>query len=389
MCNIAWLKAGMRFKKDKFWNMVYNNPHGFGIILKDNGRLQVIREYHAENDPQKIWDLLEDNIDIERILHCRWQTDGDFTLDNVHPFPVISTSKREVWFAHNGVLHEYRGPTTELAKAEDPLSGASDSRRFVEFFLGPLMAKFKGENGVGDIHDPLFKSIVQKHWTSTGNRGILVSNNQDPLFLGGWEETTGENDVKIKVANTTYFDRVSRGPEYERREAAERQRKEEERAAQSNFSTVDLTKAGTINPKMVRQLASSEFMRVCGIPQSVPRIAEDPDFHTDDGYKALANLTSSELATWVEKCGADIVHPLSFILYRLRTAIEESEKLEDRLKKSSKIVEAYIKNYGKTVLNEVSSNGQGVLLLEPPKEKPAVEDPLRDLDMWDNDARVG
>lgn len=238
MCIIITLAAGASINKKQLFNGVYNNWHGYGLVLKDsNGKLQVLRGFNEEGtDPEVVWKLLEDNKDIERYLHVRHSTKGAEDETNVQPFPVFSSNSRDVYFMHNGTLYTFGSSNS---------TGKSDTLEFCEKILTPSLLRWDGPQGKGDYTDEdFYRLIMEKHWNQS-SMGLLLSNDLPYVRIGsGWslykhpdETSSGE----VYVSNTTYFDRVQRGPRFQyleevRRErgAAEKAKQDREKASQKN-----------------------------------------------------------------------------------------------------------------------------------------------------------
>jgi hypothetical protein len=235
MCKIIILEPGFTLPYELLENAVYNNPDGYGLILKDPKykKLQIIRSKTVdgkmpENDPKSIYDLLRENDDCQRFLHVRHRTEGPIDDDNTHPFVSFFSDKRQVYFMHNGTLYDYKpksGQTTWVNNVRVESKGdgeISDSKKFNDDVLFPFLNKFTGDQGKGDIHDPLFEMYVKKFWGVGGeNRGLLISNDQDYKLISSdkWK-TISVDSGKFLASNDSYFKDVIRGPEFERRKAA-------------------------------------------------------------------------------------------------------------------------------------------------------------------------
>lgn len=236
MCNILWLKAGqMPLNKDEFWNMCYNNWHSYGISVVVDGRLDTKRVVptSGEIDPQEVWDTILRDRQYERFLHVRHTTAGLTNVENCHPFDVFYQERkgehpRDVKFMHNGTLYEYKSKKlsdTGSSHLVDDDSGPSDTQNYVNRVLIPYLTSIDVGNGKGDISSPLVRDLLRKFWPLTGNRGLLYSGDQEPVLLGDWKKMKASDGSDIISANDDYFDKVTRGPEKERREAAEAERK--------------------------------------------------------------------------------------------------------------------------------------------------------------------
>lgn len=238
MCIIITMAAGATINKQHLFNGVYNNWHGYGLVLKDsNGRLQVLRGFDENGtDPEVVWKLLEDNKDIERYLHVRHSTKGSEDESNVQPFGVYSSNGRDVYFMHNGTLHSFGSYNS---------TGKSDTLDFCEKILTPSLLRWNGPNGKGDYTDEEFyRLIMEKHWNNT-SMGLLISNDLPMSRIGGgWSQYKHPDDTsegEVFVSNTSYFDKVQRGPRFlyleevrREREAAAKAQQEREKAAQKN-----------------------------------------------------------------------------------------------------------------------------------------------------------
>jgi hypothetical protein len=225
MCVIITLGCNASIKKEHLFNAVANNWHGFGLIIKKGNTLEVVRKFDDEgSDPGEIWGLLEANKQYERVLHVRFNTRGASDLTNTQPFNVMKVEGgREVWFAHNGTLHSY---------GDGQSTGKSDTLDFADSVLLPILGKWSGELGLGDYTDPTFLKVITKFW-SPASKGLLFSNDLSPLRFGdGWSSYihTGESEGEVWVSNKEYFDKITRGPTFQKMEAERKAKEAEERA---------------------------------------------------------------------------------------------------------------------------------------------------------------
>lgn len=220
MCVIMAFAPGAMMNKTMFFNAVYNNWHGYGLILRDaNEKIELIKGYDENGtDPEVLWELLEKNIDIERYLHVRHSTKGSTDLDNVQPFSVYNSNTRQVFFMHNGTLTGF---------GESGGVGKSDTVDFCEKILAPSLLSWWGPEGKADYTDVIYQKLLVEKSFSYGNTGLFVSNDLPPYRLGnGWSVFTHpvdpESQGEIWVSNKTYFDRLQRGPRFQKLEEARR-----------------------------------------------------------------------------------------------------------------------------------------------------------------------
>lgn len=338
MCNIIALKAGVSIPYEKLETCTYNNPHGFGLILRDPStkKLQIIRRCPKENDPKEIFDLLEDNKDIERYLHLRWRTDGPINLENTHPFPAYSSNNREIYFMHNGVLSDFKPRSVYENGVQKTLEGdTSDSKKFNDEFLAPYLLTHVGANGKADYHDPMFIKIINKFWSS-GSKGLLISNDLEPLFINEkeWKELDFGGG-KFWSSNDTYWNRLTRGPEYDRREAEAKQKREKEAAARAANRFQEENKnpmGGSITNLRDITLKPKEVLS-----EDLANIFEDYNIWTDEGTAALSNLTQIEIEDLIKKDA----ETAAALLIHITSAFDELYKRKERMV-------SYIKKFKKT-----------------------------------------
>lgn len=304
MCNIMVLAPGVMIPKDRLYNCVWNNPDGYGLVLKnpEAKRVEVIRKLSEdkENDPKEIYDLLEDNKELWRYLHVRYKTEGGINKENLHPFDSYVSDKRRVLFMHNGTLSDWKsrdrivtenGIRTELYPEEKE---KSDSYLFNERFLRPLLLRMQGEHGHGDITDIVTQTVIEKFWNSTMSKGILISSDQDHYLINKkeWKELDfGEG--KFLSSNNDYFLTLKRGQEYDRRQEKQRKKEEAERARKSRFHSAN----SNITPLIEVSLKKKQTL----LTEELSDIFEDQNIYTRDGLASLHNLTNIEVDDIVKK----------------------------------------------------------------------------------------
>lgn len=202
MCVIIGLPAKEVLAWKSFHNMVMNNRDGWGLVTLDRGQMEVRKESPAKgNDPEALMEILNEYKDVDKFLHVRYNTVGETITENAHPFTVYnSDDNHRVEFMHNGTLSDFR-PSYQSGDKR------SDSRVFAEQFLSPLLYRWQGENGLADIEDTFLSTLLEKYF-SYNNRGLLISNKLDPLFLGKWKSVKSEGGTDLAVSNDDYFSSV-------------------------------------------------------------------------------------------------------------------------------------------------------------------------------------
>lgn len=349
MCNILVLEEGQMIDKDKFWNMCYNNWHSWGLVTKIGDRFDIQRKVpeSGEIDPQEVWDACQKDIQYQRFLHVRHTTAGVTDLDNCHPFDVYYDPKsgRQVLFMHNGTLHSFKSmkPSATGSSFIVDDSGPSDTKNFVDQVLIPYVAQADFGNGRGDITSSALKILLSKFW-ATQNRGILISS-KDPFLLlgrGEWKEIKADDETStVWSANDLYFDRVTRGPEFERRQEAEKVRlRLEEEAKQSSKEETEKTRI-TLTKVSDLDRRKGVDHPYFGLTESLSEILSDWDFYDEDrqGRAALAYATDKEL----EELHAQkdtCIWVMNYMFSDYATVVDELEQTEAAKKRGELVIAA-------------------------------------------------
>lgn len=340
MCVICILEPGYTLPFEMLSRACHNNPHGYGVIIKRKEGLDIRKGFDpAGNDPEEIYKILKENEDAERVLHVRWKTHGDISEENTQPFEVFDDNvslgkkrqRRHIAFAHNGTLGQYTPSYVHGVQQGTPV--ASDTLKFAREVLRPFLPILHGLKGQADISDPFVQLMLEKYWTSTGNRGILVCNDL-PSFLfskNAWEEIETSETVngeevtgKFLASNNDYFKEVKRGPLFEQMEKQRREKEAAERAARSAFNPSNQGKNESF-------LASSPtFYSQYTISEGLSDILEDFDMYKPEGYIQLANLTYYEWQNLIEKGEkSDVATMFIYLTDYLKQAHEKIHQLEN------------------------------------------------------------
>lgn len=306
-------KVGYTLPYNLLENAVYNNPDGFGLILKDptTQKLQIIKRMKC--DPKEIYDLLKDNEDIERYLHVRYKTEGEVSEENLHPFTSYFSDDLQIEFMHNGTLHSYKpsGERSEFKNGvriiHEPKETISDSNKFNRDVLQPLLQRFTGENGKADYHDPVFKMLVDKFWCTGYNQGLLVSNKYPPLFINqkDWKVIKVSDNEEFYASNDLYFRELKRGPEFERRkkEKEEREKEEREKSRQHRFhNSGDNVIVGnkSVFNRTITQLKNVDFKEHQLDLSKMDELLTDIDLYTLDGLASMAYMSEEEVDLFIK-----------------------------------------------------------------------------------------
>lgn len=358
MCVILHFLPGSMIPKEQFFNAVYNNPDGWGLILKDgNNKIQVLRDCpDGGNDPEVLWQLIEKNKDIDRVLHVRHATKGGTNLENCHPFEAYISDSRQVYFMHNGTLSSFGAGYTSYGNGYGRIqgvpekSGKSDSLDFCEKILIPALQHISTpENGRGDYHSDMFKKLIlEKNW-SHGSKGLLFSNDMEPLYHGaGWEEFDKDSTETVFVSNKDYFKEVKRGPFFEKKKAeearfqeAQRQAEAKERAGrQALISSTSGISGADSNQSDVMIFSEERLLKSVTIVRALGGMFLDADLNTLSGCAKLAGV---DLFEWESLLKEEEPYYIATILSQLSDQLHIANMKNIELMEDNKRYQASLK----------------------------------------------
>jgi len=341
MCEILYLKAGVMPVEEEFRNMCHNNWHSYGMVTLIDGKMDIKKKVPAsgEIDPDELLKLVEADIAYDRFVHVRHNTAGATTLENCHPFDVFYSNKRQIVFMHNGTMYEYKSVTyTAQGVKQDDNLGPSDTQNFTNRVLVPYLSGLDFGNGHGDIEDERVITLIKKFFPATGNRGLLISSDQKPLFLGDWKKTQGTKGEEIICANADYFKKVIRGPEDTRRVARLKQLELEAAAAKGSQVQTKGTVGQEVVPFTLFNFPTpnkpSNNHGVFHLKESLKGILNDYNIWDRSCAVALGAATHAELReiASVPETAATL---MDWIFADYATMNEELEETEAKLKKAT------------------------------------------------------
>lgn len=172
MCVILELEKGVEFPFEKLEVACEINPDGFGLLVQDRGKMECIKLYDPKgNNPDMVMKHLEDAKDHHRLLHLRFSTAGQKTVENCHPFQVLNKTDHgvDLWFMHNGTLYDF-------TKAQD---AHSDSYHFNESVLKPLLASLRYTHGPTYLEQEYLKYLLKE---VAGNSVFTLFDSHDNLL---------------------------------------------------------------------------------------------------------------------------------------------------------------------------------------------------------------
>lgn len=198
MCQIFHIPKNVSVPEHLMLHSILNNPHGWGSVIRRDGKLEVRKETGVKNDPDKIMKWIDKHKDEERFLHFRWRTKGSLEKMNCHPFEVYRKGSRRILMMHNGTLGGFT--------PRDPLAPESDTYNFNQRFLKPFFKRYTVEGEKGVVDD-LAMDIIHK-FVDSRSRVLLIPSDQPVCYFNNFHEPTGNEWVS---ANSYTFTPNYRG----------------------------------------------------------------------------------------------------------------------------------------------------------------------------------
>ena len=347
MCSIFQLVEGYTLPFEMLHNAMHNNEHGYGILLRDKTtkKIELVEKLTEEPEVEDVYKLLKDNEHLERWVHLRNTSVGAVNKDNVQPFHVYSSKKRDVYWMHNGQIPPIAYEKIDRIKdhlIHDMKTGVdSDSRLYAFTKIQPFINRFKGENGFGDIHDPFFIDHFEKQWQKHWGRSVFVSSDQGFLAMniGDWETIEDTTGGKFLASNDTYFNKIIRGKLFKAQEE-ERVRKEKEEEAKKPKNA--LVVVGKPGPGEIGRLTPETFNQSYFLDSEFENAFTEFDLFDEEVYIQLAMLSHAEIKN------AMIKFPESFALLFMsltdayKQSIDKLDETSRRLRDEVKEKEVHV-----------------------------------------------
>ena len=113
MCLIIYNRGNDAKVPEKYLDAAYeNNPHGFGMMWADSGKVQIVRGLF---DLQDIKSMLKSMDGYPHVVHFRYRTRGPIDDRNCHPHRVLSRKidGEDLWMMHNGTFFHLKSDEEE------------------------------------------------------------------------------------------------------------------------------------------------------------------------------------------------------------------------------------------------------------------------------------
>ena len=200
MCLLIVKPKGVVVPADNLRHANKRNSHGIGMAWIEDGVIHMWKALEAE----RIEEAVEKAAELEpfdAIIHLRFATHGEKTIDNVHPF--FANEAQTVAMAHNGIL---RIPTTK--EISDSRMFANEVlARFSDHWWRSEVVRVFVENGIGGDRVAILTvedgPVVfnRSRWSTEG--GVLYSNSDyKPYKSRDWKSDHDWNGSKYGVSTT-------------------------------------------------------------------------------------------------------------------------------------------------------------------------------------------
>lgn len=196
MCTFFVKSPKQTIKKEHFFNIIDNNPQGFGFVYTTGTKLVIVKSPNPNKESmwKKFCDAESMFPKSHFIGHGRIATGSNLNHDNTHPFLV----NKGLAFVHNGILRHF--PST---------AQKSDTVQYMEQVIRKLPKDFYHNKGIMDMIGRDISSskfaflsvdnkvfVVNRHaCVIDGETGVLFSNSNfrdtDYLDYGGTKVAKG------------------------------------------------------------------------------------------------------------------------------------------------------------------------------------------------------
>lgn len=184
MCIAIFIPKGKTIGKKTLRRCHEANSDGFGYAYFNDDKRLIVKKFVGDkikDEIRKFYELRQQNLDKQFMVHFRIATHGAVGTKCCHPFVV----NRKTVFCHNGILGTKF--TSGLSKASD----MSDTMMFNKLCLQKLPKDFMSK--------PVYKFLLEE---AIGYSKMIIMNSDDKVWI--LNEKQGEWDHGIWYSNTTY-----------------------------------------------------------------------------------------------------------------------------------------------------------------------------------------
>jgi predicted glutamine amidotransferase len=183
MCMIIVQQAGKTWTKGWVRDLYEKNSDGLGVMYAEDGELHVHK--YLPKSAEEAKEILDKFKDKALTSHFRMKTHGALTLENVHPYMVLTKEEGNgvaIAVGHNGILSDYTQDTQVN----------SDTFNYVQQILKPILTK-----NPDLLLEPAFQQMIGEHIgnnrlvfvTSEGNT-VIINEDQGETFQSSWISNT-------------------------------------------------------------------------------------------------------------------------------------------------------------------------------------------------------
>jgi len=176
---ILYNHLGQKLNKSHLEVAYSNNPHGYGFMWVEGGRLNTIK---GLCDFDQIWSMAQELSGFAYSLHLRWRTTGVIADAQCHPFKILDKDADGIDFyvMHNGTIFD-------MPKHDKK----SDTQIFSERFRAKILANDPSYR-LSYIHK--LENVIGKHnkmvFMTSDSRTMFVNKQAGKFIDGVWYSNT-------------------------------------------------------------------------------------------------------------------------------------------------------------------------------------------------------
>jgi len=231
MCIIIHAPAGEKLESKDLAVAYKNNPDGVGYMAfredEEDGSLFYYQGTFMPEAVDDVDDVFDKHIDDDLVVHLRYKTTGEISLENCHPFEVITEDDvqnnpsltNKVWVMHNGTFTFTPDDTMDtLFVVKNILRPMllSDPNVIFDDWFNDFCVKFLGAGGrltfitdcgdiqhIGHFHDKSDCKVSNVYSFNPNHRTPVTSSYPGVQQTSSGSSTVGTLPDTI-VANTQY-----------------------------------------------------------------------------------------------------------------------------------------------------------------------------------------